>query len=307
MIGNHFDFAWEVSLIEWCQANIPSLLINLLDIVSNVGDVVAIVALIGFFYLCYDKKLGRRILINSMFSFMICGYIKNIFNRRRPYFDNENIKCLKIVDPSHDLYDIKNQGFSFPSMHSSNAATVFGTIYEYYKQKRLLVLAIVVSTIVGISRFVLGCHYPTDVIVGLLVGTLSAAFFGKVQDKLKDEYLYLLLILMIVVGFFFCDSSDYYSSCGITIGFICAEIFDKKRINFVNTKNVIKTILRLLLAVGVFLLVSEGLKLVAPISISEGDNFMAYLFRTIRYALGTFTGLGLTPMLYKYNLLKIKD
>lgn len=306
-MGYTFQFAWEVSLIEWCQANIPVFIIKILDFVSNIGDVIPVVAIIGFFYLCYDKKFGRRLLINSVVSLVLCGFLKNIFLRRRPYFDNKNIECLKIVDKNYDLYDIKNQGYSFPSMHSSNAATVFGTIYEYYKKNSLLVLAIVMSIIVGSSRFILGCHYPTDVIVGLTVGILCSAFFSKVQDKLSNNQLYILLIVVIAIGFFFCKSSDYYSASGIALGFIGCEIIDNKYINFKNTKNIVRGIVRLLLAGAAFLIVCEGLKFVVPTSFAEANNIGAYLFRTFRYALGIFIGLGLTPMLYKYNLLKIKD
>ena len=98
MIGNFFQFDWEVKLIEWCQNNIPFVIIKILDYISYVGDVIGIVAILAFFYLCYNKKVGKRLLVNIVFVLMFSGYIKNVFKRRRPYFDNENVKCLKVVE-----------------------------------------------------------------------------------------------------------------------------------------------------------------------------------------------------------------
>ena len=304
MIGNTFQFAWEVKLIEWCQTYIPASIIKMLEIVSYIGDTVFLVAIMCIAYLCIDKKFGKRLMFNTVLGLMLGAGIKNIFNRRRPYFDNENIKCLKIVDKNYDLYDIRKQGFSFPSLHSSNITTVFGTIYEYYKKNAYLVIAICGSLIVGVSRFVLGCHYPTDVLIGWILGVFNIVIFGKIQDKLEDKYLYLFIIGMGLLGSLYCESADFYSGFGIAIGFILANIIDKKYINFKNTKNIVSMILRLLIACGTFLLFAEGAKLLLPMEVQEANTYFAYIFRTVRYALGTFVGLGLTPALFKYKILK---
>lgn len=307
MIGNTFQFEWEVRLIEWCQAYLPPFIIEPLKYVSYLGDTIFLVGIIAFFYLCYDKKCGRRIIMNTVISLMFAGEIKNIFERRRPYFDNEGIQCLKVVEKDYDMYDIRKQGFSFPSMHSSNISTVSGTMYEYFKKKSLLIIAITISGIIGISRFVLGCHYPTDVLTGWALGILSVILFGKLQDKLSDRQLYAFIFAVGVVGFFFCESADFYSAYGIAIGFIICEIIDKKYIAFENTKNPVKMVLRLVLACGIFLAVSEGLKLPFPNEVLEANNLFAYIYRVFRYCAATFIGIGITPALYKYNILKLKD
>lgn len=304
MIGNTFQFTWEVKLIEWCQANIPTALIKALEVISNIGDTIFIVAIMIIAYLCLDKKFGRRLLINTILGFMISAQIKNVFKRRRPYFDNENVECLKIVDKNYDLYDIRKQGFSLPSMHSSNIVTISGTIYEYNKKNKYLIIAIVGSLIVGSSRFILGCHYPTDVLIGWSLGVIFVALFSKLQDKLSDKQIYLFILVIGIIGCLYCESAEFYSGFGISIGFICSDILDSKYTHFNNTKNILSMIFRLLVAVGAFLLLAEGMKIFVSEDVQEANTLFAHMFRTIRYAAGTFAGLGLTPMLYKYKLFK---
>lgn len=307
MIGNTFYFDFEVKLIEWCQANLPAPCIEIAKYATYLGDVVFMVGTVAFFYLCYDKKVGRKVILNAVLALIINCEIKNIFKRRRPYFDNESIKCLKTVDESYDPYDITKQGFSFPSMHSSNISAVSGSIYESYRKKPLLIVAIIVSIMVGISRFILGCHYPTDVLFGLLLGVITVVIFSKIQDKFNDTTTYLIVLGFGIIGFLFCESEDFYSAYGIAIGFVLSEIFDKKYIRFKNTRNIVKIIARLAVACGVFLVVSEGLKLPFSEEVIDANTLFAHCYRTFRYAIASFMGMGLTPILYKYNIFKLKD
>jgi undecaprenyl-diphosphatase len=62
--------------------------------------------------------------------------------------------------------------FSFPSGHTLHAV-VFGLVaITYYPQLTFIVAPFIVM--VGLSRVVLGLHYPSDVIAGALLGTLIA-------------------------------------------------------------------------------------------------------------------------------------
>lgn len=63
--------------------------------------------------------------------------------------------------------------FSFPSGHTLHAV-VFGVVaLSYYPQLAIIVVPFVVM--VGLSRVVLGLHYPSDVIAGALLGVLIAS------------------------------------------------------------------------------------------------------------------------------------
>ena len=125
MGGNTFYFESEVSLIEWIQSWLGTVGIAIASVFTILGEDLVCVAVIGFLYWCWDKELGKHVGLNLLYAVTLSGMIKNIVLRRRPYFDNEGIKCLKPVDSSADIYDISAQGYSFPSIHASKAVTLY--------------------------------------------------------------------------------------------------------------------------------------------------------------------------------------
>ena len=126
--GNTYFFPWEVNLIEWLQTHIGGAGISLISHLSIFGEEMLMILIVGFVYWSYDKKLGRTIGLTAIMGLAWSTMIKNIALRRRPYFDHEGIKIMRVVDAKADIYDIAAQGYSFPSIHSANAATVFGTL-----------------------------------------------------------------------------------------------------------------------------------------------------------------------------------
>ena len=55
-MGNTFFFEWEPALIEWLQAHIGSAGTAIASFISNFGEELFLVAILGFLYWSWDKK-----------------------------------------------------------------------------------------------------------------------------------------------------------------------------------------------------------------------------------------------------------
>ncbi len=64
---------------------------------------------------------------------------------------------------------------SFPSDHATAAFAIAVSIF--LRNRKVGILALVMATILAVSRVAVGTHYPGDVLGGAVLGTLCALFF----------------------------------------------------------------------------------------------------------------------------------
>ena len=79
--------------------------------------------------------------------------------------------------------------FSFPSGHSGASFAVSVSIFLY--NKKWGTAAIVLASLIAISRLYLFVHFPTDVIVGTLIGITMAILMNYFVKKKYPEPLLL--------------------------------------------------------------------------------------------------------------------
>ena len=298
--GNTFFFPWEVSLMEWLQAHIGSAGISIISFFSMFGEEILLVLFLGFIYWCYDKKLGRTMGLSAILGLTWNAMAKNIALRRRPYFDHENIKILRVVEPEADIYNISAQGYSFPSGHSTNAVTAFGSLEVHLRKRWTTVVAVAIPLLTGISRFVVGAHYPTDVLGGWLLGVIIVLLVPLLQKRVKNTILlYGILLLANVPGFFYCKSADYYTGAGLLIGFMGATLLDDYCVHFENARKPRWMVFRLLGGLAVYFALSKLLKLPFSQEFLSSGTTESLMVRCARYAIIAFVGFGVYPMLFK--------
>ena len=303
--GNVFFFDWELQLMEWLQTHIGSSGFGfwLLSNLSAFGEQTLLVAIMGFLYWGLNKEFGKYIGVNVLMANVWNPMIKNIALRLRPYFVDDKIQLLRLIDEGADPMDVAAQGYSFPSGHSANAVTAYGSLAAHEKKRKWLwALAIVLPILVGFSRVYVGAHFPTDVLCGWLLGAIIVTVIPLLRSKIQNRWLfYAILLLTTVPGFFFCTSNDYFSSFGMLLGFIFAEPFEEKFVKFENTRNILRCILRTIGGALLYFGLNAVLKLPFPKALLEESGFVSQLIRTLRYAVVIFVVIGVYPMLFKFT------
>lgn len=151
------------SILDFIQNNLrSSILDKTMILVTSLGNLGAIWILIALLFIATRKyrKYGF-IIFEALALCLIIGnmILKNLVARVRPFNANQTLNLLLISPP---------QDFSFPSGHtmcSFAAATVI-----YNMNKKAGCLAIILSILIGFSRLYLYVHYPSDVVMGMIIG-----------------------------------------------------------------------------------------------------------------------------------------
>ncbi|MGH1431602.1 MAG: phosphatase PAP2 family protein [Neptuniibacter sp.] len=132
--------------------------------VSRLGDG-GLYLVLGISLALFEPAYGLIFFITGLiaygFELPLYLVLKNTIKRDRP--------CDALP---FEAYIVPSDKFSFPSGHSA-AAFVFATlIAEYYPM--FAGIAYSVAVLVGISRVLLGVHYPSDIAAGAILGVSSA-------------------------------------------------------------------------------------------------------------------------------------
>ncbi len=294
-IGKVWALPGENEFIIWFQSlsGEGTFLYYLMNFISMLGEETVLVGIVGLVYWGLDKRRGEQIGFGMISATVLCPLIKNVVCRTRP-FDS--------VPEIHNFRDV--DGYSFPSGHSANAAaTYFGSalVYRDKHRKWLIATAVILPILVALSRTYLGAHYPTDVICGLGVGCLTVIVTCLLFERVRCIYwVYGGMLAIGFAGFFYCTTSDFFTAYGLLAGFVAGTLFEKKVTRFANTRVWWRIVLRVAVGGGLFVGLNEVIKLiVGAIYPDYGQNvWFERVFRTLRYAVVTFTAIGAYPLLF---------
>ncbi len=300
LTGKTFFLPWEPTLMAFLQARLPAGLISAISQLSLFGEEIMLILILGFLYWGLDKRLGaavgRPVLIGLCWNPML----KNVFLRCRPYFDHEGVSILRIVEPGADPMDIAAQGYSFPSGHSANAASLFGGLAMNLRKRWMTALAVCLPLAVGFSRVVVGAHYPTDVLAGLALGAFCVFFCRWIERAVQSPAARDgILLLTAAPGLLYCRSADYFTGFGILLGFLIGTALEARYVRFENTRSPVRMILRTLGGAALYFALNTALKLPFPKAFLESGTAAALMVRCLRYAVIGAVDFGLYPMLFR--------
>ncbi|MDE3743897.1 phosphatase PAP2 family protein [Maribacter polysaccharolyticus] len=142
-----------------------------------------------FFVLIFWKYKRKEAIYVTLTVVALIGFIlmatdltKGYFARLRPNNDEAVRIMLRIVhDPST---------FSFFSGHAASSFSITSIIVLFlYKRVKWCWVFYIWPLLFALSRMYLGVHYPSDIIVGALVGILTAFAFYNLYQRIIVPYL----------------------------------------------------------------------------------------------------------------------
>lgn len=172
----------DLRILDFIQDNLRcDFLDKFLSLITKIGDHGTVPIIIAVILLIFAKT--RKIGLSMGIAF-ICGgvvgnlFLKNVVGRIRPY----DVAGVDII--------IKRlSDYSFPSGHTliMFETAVVLLIMLKGKYKPIAIGATVVASIVAFSRLYLYVHYPTDVIGGIILGSILGFFGAKLGSYIVSK------------------------------------------------------------------------------------------------------------------------
>jgi len=178
-IGQNFD----INTLKKINGNESSFKTNYFNTAANSVAVLNIVAPTSIYIageIKHNAELKKDALYMAgafVFSTAVTHITKNIVKRKRPFEEYSFI--VKRSDGG---------GYSFPSGHTSAAFTTATSLSLYFPKWYVIAPAYLWASSVGYARMYEGVHYPTDVIVGAVVGAGSAWLGFKIQQWMDKKH-----------------------------------------------------------------------------------------------------------------------
>ncbi|MBV9889331.1 MAG: phosphatase PAP2 family protein [Rhizobacter sp.] len=159
--------ARERAVALWMhRASTRDWVVRVLDTVSRVGDGwiwYAIVVCLPIAGGPVGTSASVRAVAVGAVNLILYRIIKRWIARPRPYRT-----CPGICARARSLDE-----FSFPSGHTLHSVAFSVILTVYYPVSAVFVWPLTI--LIALSRIVLGLHYPSDVVVGALIGGFTAA------------------------------------------------------------------------------------------------------------------------------------
>ena len=178
-IWSYMAESFDLPILEWIAANLKCGFLDfLMPLITLLGDagIFWILCSVVMILIPKTRKTGLAMGISLLIGLLVCNVtLKPLVGRIRPYdyqwqFFQKEITLL--VEGLHD--------FSFPSGHtiaSFEAATAL-----LIGNKKLGIPAMILAVLIAFSRLYLYVHYPTDVLVSIVLG-IGIAFLGTFLVK----------------------------------------------------------------------------------------------------------------------------
>ncbi len=165
----------DMSVLKWLQDwRTPEIEEFFLGVTRS-GEGLWLLAMAGTLFWLFGARIAYRVGFALMAGDLLTGALKSTFCVPRPWVRDPAI--LPVPDAQWGAF-----GYSFPSGHVANVATLGGGLAAAARKGWVWIPALAWIGAVAFSRMVLGVHTPVDVVGALLVAGVAVWGMGRVHD-----------------------------------------------------------------------------------------------------------------------------
>ncbi len=229
-----------------------SIFLGFLSKMTYLGEMNTVLIIMALIYWCISKEVGTYLLMGWSGNRVVNGFLKVTACVYRPWIRDDRI----VPDPDAKA---TATGYSFPSGHSVNGASLFGGLAMRKELSRALrVVLYIMVVLIAFSRIYLGVHTPQDILTGMVTGLIVMFLTGRLIAWIelhpeKDiPVMCAAIAISVAVAVFAAVKSypvdydsagkilvdgakmakDTYKGAGWCIGFFTGWILEKRRVGF---------------------------------------------------------------------------
>ncbi len=258
-----------------------------LDLLANgasfFGEETFVIAIVLLVFWNINKQKGFALYMNVLTSVLIMGILKAVVRAPRPFVVLEEIAGKRMETAT---------GYSFPSGHTTTAASFYTSIALLLKKRICSIIAAIMIVLVGVSRLYLGVHWPNDVFAGLLIGVSISFLLYRWSLQLFEDRVRLVrfsirygliatfvsLILSVLLNMELVDPvafNDLMKTLALAGAGLLGFGFEEQIVRYRVEASLTKKILRYLLGMGVVIAIIAS-KALFPPSIYAISSFIRY-------------------------------
>ena len=290
---------WGADFIVWVQSLSIPWLDAIFEIITFLGNAEFYLILLPLIYWCIDRRTGISLAYLSLLSAWVNELVKHLFKIPRPGVLDSRVNAM-----------VEETNPSFPSGHAQGTLVNWGYLAYRFRNRVFWVVAILVILGVGLSRIVLGVHFPQDILGGWLIGLVVLVLYIWLEPPVarwlsgQRTAIQVVLAVGVPVLLIFLHPSDmdgfYPAERAITpmsslAGLGLGLVMERKWVRFRADGTWVRRVLRFLLGIVVAAVFYLGPRLLLPEEMAHGLEAGA---RFVRYGLVGWIVAFLCPWLF---------
>jgi hypothetical protein len=187
---------------------------NLMLFITNFGSENAYIVILALYSWLVSAKAGRQLGLWFGLNVALNTGLKLLFNTPRPFMLAPGLASKAAIATAG--------GGGLPSGHAQNAAFTWGFLADKHPRTWFVVVCIILTVLVAISRIYLGVHFAQDVLIGVGIGLVISIIAARLEIPVLGMVAKVIAVL-VGLGISVFAGVDIGRSLGVAVAFLVSN------------------------------------------------------------------------------------